>query len=362
MELQFTTDFKAILNKVDNIDPLKYGRTRNYINGDVTYLSPYISRGIISTKLVLERVLANGFKQSQMESFVKELCWRDYFQRVGQTKDLNYDIKQPQQPVINHGIPSTIINAKTGITGIDHAIEKLYSSGYMHNHCRMYTASVVCNIAKSYWLHPSKWMYYHLLDGDFASNACSWQWVAAANSNKKYYANQENINKFTNSNQYNTFLDKTYEELEQIALPSHLKDTEKLALHTILPQATLLHIDNNLPTFIYNYYNLDPLWHDAEVGNRILILDPDFFKLYPVSKKCIDFVLDLSKNITSLQVYIGTFEALAKEHHLHNIFYKEHPLNVGYAGTEEPRDWIVNTVEGYFPSFFSYWKKVEKHI
>ena len=50
-------------------------------------------------------------------------------------------------------------------------------------------------------------MYYHLLDGDWASNALSWQWVAGSNANKKYYANQDNINKYFNSSQKQTFLD-----------------------------------------------------------------------------------------------------------------------------------------------------------
>ena len=39
-----------------------------------------------------------------------------------------------------------------------------------------------------------------------------------------------------------------------------------------------------------------------------------------------------------------------------------HPLNAGYSGTQEERDWISEEVQGYYPSFFSYWKKVEKHL
>ena len=360
--MQFSTDLETILNKIDNIDPFKYGKTRNYVNGHVTYLSPYISRGVISTKQVLERVLANGAKISQIESFVKELFWRDYFQRVGQTRDLNQDIKQPQRPVTNVEIPREIVHANTGIIEIDKAIEQLYSDGYMHNHCRMYTASIVCNIAKSHWLHPARWMYYHLLDGDWASNACSWQWVSAANSNKKYFANQENINKYTNSNQAHTFLDKTYEDLEQMETPNQLLATLKVSLETVLLQSELLDLDHSVPTYIYNYYNLDPQWHASETGNRILVLEPDFFKLYPVSKKCMDFILALSKNIPGLQVYVGSFESLSTFYRLKNMYYKEHPLNLGYSGIEEPRDWIVDTVSGYYPSFFSYWKKVEKQL
>ena len=98
------------------------------------------------------------------------------------------------------------MEAKTGIQAIDKSIESLFETGYMHNHSRLYLATLTCNIGKSYWLHPAKWMYYHLLDGDWASNACSWQWVAGANSSKKYFANQENINKYTASKQLNPFM------------------------------------------------------------------------------------------------------------------------------------------------------------
>ena len=363
MGLQITSDYKTILENIEQVNPVKYGITRNYLNGDVTYLSPYISRGIISTKQVLENVLAKGYKISKIESFVKELCWRDYFQRIGQVKDLRQDIKQSQQPVTNYEIPLNISNANTGITVIDYAIEQLYNSGYMHNHCRMYTASLVCNIAKSQWLHPAQWMYYHLLDGDWASNACSWQWVVAANSSKKYFANQENINRYTNTNQANTFLNKTYVELKQMEVPPQLLITHKLVLETVLPPSDLLQLDNSFPTFIYNYYNLDSKWHKDETNsNRILLLEPDFYEAYPISKKCMEFMLALSKNIPNLQVYVGSFESLKNQIQQNTIFYKEHPLNIGYTGIEEPREWIVDSISGYYPSFFSYWKKVEKQL
>ena len=362
MELEFPTDYKSILEKIDSVEPVRYGKTRNFINGDVTYLSPYISRGVISTKQVLDHVISKGYKLSQIESFVKELCWRDYFQRVSQVKDVNQDIKQPQYPVLNHQIPSAIVNASSTIAGIDLAIQHLYSYGYMHNHCRMYTASVVCNIAKSHWLHPAQWMYYHLLDGDWASNACSWQWVAGANSSIKYIANQENINKYTNTFQTNTFLDTSYEAIEQMEIPTHLVGTQKLLLETAFPQSESLQADPNFPTFIYNYFNLDPLWHAEEAGNRVLLIEPDFFATYPISKKCMEFMLALSKNIEGIQVHIGSFDSLWKEFHVKEVYYKEHPLNIGYIGNKEERDWIAEDIVGYFPSFFAFWKKVETFL
>jgi deoxyribodipyrimidine photo-lyase len=360
MKHVFETDYEAILLKIEEIDPIKYGHSRNYIDGAVTYLSPYISRGVISTKQVLESVIRKGYQLEQIESFVKELCWRDYFQRVGQERDLNEDIKQAQQEVSNYSISKAIVNATTGILGIDNAVEELYESGYMHNHFRMYTASLVCNVAKSNWRLPSKWMYYHLLDGDFASNNCSWQWVAGANSNKKYYANQENINKYARTNQVNTFLDIPYEDLPQIKSPAELVETIEINLETILPIEQELSVNVNLPSYIYNYYNLDPLWHQHEEGNRILLLEPSFFTTYPVSEKCMKFMLDLALNIPNIQVFIGSFDSLKKKYQLENFVFKEHPLNIGYEGIEEQRDWICEELKGYYPSFFAYWKKVEK--
>lgn len=360
MELTFDTDYFRIVGKIQSIDPIAYGRNRNFIDGDVTYLSPYISRGIISTKQVLESTLKRGFKVSEMEPFIKELCWRDYFQRVAQHRDLDMDIRQQQPMVLNFEIPKSILEACCKIDAIDVGISQLYSIGYIHNHSRMYIASVVCNIAGSHWLAPAKWMYYHLLDGDWASNSCSWQWVAAANSNKKYYANQENINKYTSTNQQLTFLDRSYEELAELQVPEHLRETELFQPEMNLPSSSELHIDLALPTFVYNYYNLDPLWHGKENGNRVLLLEPEFFARYPISPKCISFILELSGNIPNIQIYVGSFESLFQLLKSDNIHFKEHPLNSGYMGICESRDWIVDEVSEYYPSFFTYWKKVEK--
>ena len=57
----FVTDYQNILNQISKIDPISYGQTRNFINGAVTKLSPYISRGVISTKQIFEAMMARGF-------------------------------------------------------------------------------------------------------------------------------------------------------------------------------------------------------------------------------------------------------------------------------------------------------------
>jgi deoxyribodipyrimidine photo-lyase len=204
--INFPLFFSDVQQRIHQINPVKYANTRNFINGSVSYLSPYISRGIISTKDIFQQVLSSGYSVKQSEKFIQELTWRDYWQQVWIAKenDINFDLKNKQLKVSNTAISKSIVEANTGIKAIDNAIINFYENGYMHNHLRMYIASLACNVAQSHWRIPAKWMYYHLLDADWASNALSWQWVAGTNSNKKYFANQNNINKycFTKANKY----------------------------------------------------------------------------------------------------------------------------------------------------------------
>ena len=367
---EFVTDYNLILEKLQHINPVKYAKTRNYINGAVTYLSPYISRGVISVKQVQQAVLDKGYKSYQIEKFLQELAWREYYQRVWQAKGdvIWQDLKQPQPDTLHLQMITALQTATTGITAIDEQIENLYSTGYMHNHTRMYVAAIACNVAKAHWLQPSKWLYYHLLDGDVASNNCSWQWVAGAFASKKYYCNQENINKYTNSSQQHTFLDKPYEEIITMAIPDALEQTSTLQLQTLLPETALPVIDTTIPTLIYNAYNLDPLWRKDENVNRVLLLEPSHFNKYPVSEKVIAFVINLAKNITGIQVYCGevsTLQSLYKGSKLDAdaaLVAKEHPAFSYYPGIKDSRNWRYPEVTGYYSSFFSYWKKCEKYL
>ncbi len=359
----FPASYNEIVQRIGSIDPIKYGKTRNFTDGAVSYLSPYISRGVISTKQVLAQVLNRGYQPAAIEKFIQELAWRDYWQQIWIAKgnSINIDLKQIQNPISNSEISKAIVEGGTGIEAIDDAISNFYQTGYLHNHVRMYIASIACNTAQSHWKLPAQWMFYHLLDADWASNALSWQWVAGSNSHKKYYANQENINKYCHTNQKNTFLDVPYSAFDTLEIPNVLKDTAPLNLETPLPSSDPIHTEKTRPTLLYNFYNLDALWKKDISANRILLLEPSHFKNYPVSQKTIDFVLAISKNIPNIQVYVGEFDDLVKFYSLTNILFKEHPLNKHYIGTEEPREWMFG-VSGYYPSFFAYWKKCRKEL
>jgi deoxyribodipyrimidine photo-lyase len=366
--LSFPTEYEKALERVNAIDPIKYAKTRNFINGQITYLSPYISRGVISTKQVMEKIIEKQYPYPAIEKIIQELAWREFFQRVWQTKleQIWDDLKQDQQEVVHHQMITSIQKANTGIESIDFAINGLYEKGYMHNHSRMYLASIACNIGKAHWIESSRWMYYHLLDGDIASNNCSWQWVAGAFSSKKYYCNQENVNKYTVSKQQNTFLDKPYEQLVDLPIPDALQETTVLDLTTNLPKSNTPNIDTELPTLIYNSYNLDPIWRKLEKVNRVLLLEPSHFNQYPVSDKVIEFIIDLSKNIEGIQVYTGEIADIENLYKTNNtwenqkIISKEHPAFAYYPGIKDQRDWMFPEVNGFHPSFFGFWKKAER--
>ena len=359
----FPTSYDLIVERVNAINPIKYAKTRNFINGDVTYLSAYISRGVISVQQIKEAVLQKGYKPYEIEKFLQELAWREYYQRVWQVKKelIFADLKQPQPDFLHHQIPTAIVNASTGIQVIDDQINAFYSTGYLHNHIRMYLAAMVCNNAKAHWLAPSIWMYYHLLDGDLASNSCSWQWVAASFSSKKYYCNQENINKYTGTNQLQTFLDDSYEDIATMPVPTALEAITTIDFKTNLPQTDVPILDNSKPTLLYNSYNLDPLWRATENVNRVLLLEPSHFNKYPVSEKVMDFIIALSKNIDGIIIYAGEVDVLIKEYEgltISNAFIsKEHPAFDYYPGIKDSREWMFPSTEGYYPSFFGFWKK-----
>jgi deoxyribodipyrimidine photo-lyase len=360
---QFPRSYNLIIEKLEDFNPAQYARSRNFEDGKVSFLSPYISRGVISTRFVYEMLLKRGFKLYQIEKFVQELAWRDYWQLqwLQHGKKINRDLKHPQSSVQSHHLPAAIYEAKTGIEAVDRCILEIMESGYMHNHMRMYVASIVCNIAERAWLQPAKWMYYYLLDADWASNALSWQWVAGTNSSKLYFANQQNINKYFNSQQSNTFLDYSYEELPQRKIPEQLEDDVNLKLQSDLPETPIPQLEANRSALLYTFYNLSPSWRAEEDHQRILILEPSHFQEHPISQKTLDFILDLAKNIPDIQIYSGEFTELKATNPGTNFIYKEHPFNTHFEGTEDPRDWL-SPVKGDFRSFFAFWKQCKKHL
>jgi deoxyribodipyrimidine photo-lyase len=208
------------------INPIKYASTRNFSDGHVTKLSPYISHGIISLNEVRNYALELCSQPIQITKFIQELAWRDFWHRIlAAHPDWSWQDVEPYKTGYRASdyddtLPKDIKEGKTGVACLDGFINELLTTGYIHNHARMYLASYVVHFRRVKWQAGAKWFLEHLLDGDIASNNLSWQWVASTFSNKPYIFNLENVAKYFSKSVdvspiNNQPLDATYEQLNQ---------------------------------------------------------------------------------------------------------------------------------------------------
>ncbi|PJF39978.1 MAG: deoxyribodipyrimidine photolyase [Phototrophicales bacterium] len=362
----FPTDYQSILQRVYAINPVRYGRTRNYLDGAVSYLSPYITHGVLTLPQVRDMVLEN-YSVQQATDFIFQLTWREFFYRVWWQlgDDIWQDIKDPQQDIRTYEAPTAILDANTGIYALDEAVRVLYETGYMHNHARMWIASVACNVCGAYWKLPSQWLYYHLLDGDIASNTLSWQWVAGTFASKKYFANQANLNKYSGIEQHNTFLDVSYDELRSatIELPRELRLVTHLALQTPLPPPKPISIDTTKPLYLYHAWSLSPTWKANEDAERVLVLEPSHFQRYPISEKRVQFILALAKNIPNLKIFVGEYHQLPNLDKASQVVFQAHPAVNHWRGYATGPVWLFPQLpQKMYGSFFSYWKKAQRYL
>ena len=218
------------LRKLAQINPIDYARTRNYSDGQVTRLSPYIHHGILSLNAVRNHALAQCSEPMQISRFIQELAWRDFWQRaLTQHPDWAWeDIETYKTGFLPEEyadlLPEDIAQGSTGIACIDAFIHELTATGYLHNHARMYLASYVVHFRRVKWQAGAQWFLQHLLDGDVASNNLSWQWVASTFSRKPYIFNLENVDKYfrnvvDTSPNTNHPLDASYEILQARLFP-----------------------------------------------------------------------------------------------------------------------------------------------
>ena len=182
---------EALATRLAAVHVMNYSKTRNHLNGSVTYLSPYLTHGFLSLSEAVESIRRHqAFEPS--DKLFSEFAWRAFFHHVW--SHLGDAIFQSIRPGIQnvdyrHELPHDVIEARTGLPVIDKTVKTLYSTGYLHNHARMWLASYLVHLRHIHWRVGADWLYGHLLDGDLASNHLSWQWVASTFSVKPYLFN-----------------------------------------------------------------------------------------------------------------------------------------------------------------------------
>ena len=179
----------------------RYESGRNYDHGPgrhhaVSVLSPYVSRRLVTEQELVSAAL-NAHGPDKAFKFIEEVFWRSYFKGWLELRpsiwsnyvvDLQGDLAVLERDKRLRAGYIAAIAGETGIECFDAWSAELQETGYLHNHARMWFASIWIFTLKLPWRLGADFFYRHLLDGDAASNTLSWRWVAGLHTRGKPYA------------------------------------------------------------------------------------------------------------------------------------------------------------------------------
>ena len=195
-------------NFVEN-NLVEYSKLRNFDFGpknrsNISCLSPYITHGIINEKEVIKKSLSK-FSFSKNEKFIQEVLWRTYWKgwlelRPNVWSDYLIELSKIKKEFKNNQNYLDAIEAKTNVECFNSWVNELKDNNYLHNHTRMWFASIWIFTLELPWQLGAEFFMQHLYDGDAASNTLGWRWVAGVQTQGKHYlASEWNIKKFTNN-------------------------------------------------------------------------------------------------------------------------------------------------------------------
>ena len=187
----------------------EYSKLRNFDYGpdnrsNISCLSPYITHGIINEKEVIKKSL-DKFSFTKNEKFIQEVLWRTYWKgwlelRPSVWTDFLIELKKIKGDFQNNQNYKNAIEGKTNVECFNYWVNELKENNYLHNHTRMWFASIWIFTLNLPWQLGAEFFMQHLYDGDAASNTLGWRWVAGIQTQGKHYlASEWNIKKFTNN-------------------------------------------------------------------------------------------------------------------------------------------------------------------
>ena len=187
----------------------EYSKLRNFDFGpeqrkNVSTISPYITHGVLSETEVIKNSLKK-FSFAKNEKFVQEVLWRIYWKgwlelRPMVWSDYIIELKKLKKDFDTNKNYLNAIEGKTNIECFNYWISEIKKYNYLHNHARMWFASIWIFTLNLPWQLGAEFFMKYLLDGDSASNTLGWRWVAGVQTKgKNYIASEWNIKKFTNN-------------------------------------------------------------------------------------------------------------------------------------------------------------------
>lgn len=239
---------------------LAYAADRNTDRGrgarpTTSALSPYLRRRLLTEEEVARAAL-DAFGEQGAEKFVSEVFWRTYFKGHLETHPdawTRYNEGLAEARVRLAGEPGLrrtydrAVEGRTGIDGFDDWASQLVEEGWLHNHARMWLASVWIFTLRLPWELGADFFLRHLLDGDPASNTLSWRWVAGLHTRGKHYlARRDNIRRYTQNRHDPVGLDERATPLEEPVPPREVP-LARADVPPNEPVALLLHLDDLHP-------------------------------------------------------------------------------------------------------------------
>ena len=237
---------KQNLSKYSQLRNFDFGPTNRY---NTSCLSPYITHGILNEVEIINKSLKEH-SIVNIEKFIQEVLWRIYWKgwlelRPNVWSDFIKDLKKEKKIFISNSKYLNAINGETEIECFNDWVNEIKKFNYLHNHTRMWFASIWIFTLKLPWQLGAEFFLENLYDGDAATNTLGWRWVAGLQTvGKNYIATEENINKYTNFK---------YQNIVLSTISPPLKEQKKYSIEDkdfISPKLNedniLLIFDNNL--------------------------------------------------------------------------------------------------------------------
>ena len=326
-----------------------YSQLRNFDFGkkeknSVSHLSKYISHGIISEYYILKEVLKE-FKYEKVEKFIHEVFWRIYWKGWLELRPRVWkDYVSATNEIIEPRGFSYAYNGKTNVDCFNKWMEELKNKNYLHNHTRMWFASIWIFTLKLPWELGAKLFLKYLNDGDTASNTLSWRWVAGLQTvGKHYVAKSWNIEKFTGGRFSNILLK---EQAKALISKVSYEIEEELPKYNQKKNDNLILFENDLnildrKDFFEEYQKIFILLLDNESRNLELSENVLNFKSKLIDDFCSEFK---SKKVIKLKKFDSSI-------------INENNLDVIYPYVGENYDYLKNCEEKYKINLHYIYKK-----
>ena len=272
-----------------------YSKLRNFDFGpsnrsNISCLSPYITHGVINELEVINKSLKK-FSFAKNEKFIQEVLWRVYWKgwlelRPNVWTDYLNELKKIREEFIDNADYKNAIEGSTNIECFNEWVNELKENNYLHNHARMWFASIWVFTLELPWQLGAEFFMNHLYDGDAASNTLGWRWVAGIQTQgKNYLASEWNINKFTNNRFKNI---KLNENAKPISDKSYSVINKSFKNSEIFEDKTLLIFENNM-AFEFSDFKEDKF-------KKIFLVLNNTNRTIELSEKVLKFKANLLEN------------------------------------------------------------------